>query len=70
MIPMKMRQNHQVNIPNPLHTEIIRQLYPIPMAGKHFMPVITTIYQNMKGFNTGCSDEDTFPESDIQKVYD
>jgi hypothetical protein len=40
------------------------------MAGKHFMPVITTIYQDMKGFNTGCSDEDTFPESDIQKVYD
>jgi hypothetical protein len=40
------------------------------MAGKHFMPVVTTIYQDMQGFDTGCSNEDTLPESNIQKVYD
>jgi 6-phosphofructokinase len=46
------------------------ELYSIRNAGKHFMPVVTTIHQNIQGFDTRCSDKDTLPESDIQKVYD
>jgi hypothetical protein len=70
VIPVKMRQNHQVNIPDPFHTEILRELYPILMAGEHFLPVVTAIHQDIQGFDAGCSNEDTLPESDIQEVYD